>query len=108
MNATRALTRRLKGRKEKTAWSAGRVQTPTLAIVVDRELEVLAHVPKPYWQVQAKFAAPDGSEYLGTWFDPGFTAPEGEEREQRDDRIFESERANSVLDLRDRQGCAGE
>jgi len=97
MNATRALTRRLKSRKETTAWSAGRVQTPTLAIVVDRELEVLAHVPKPYWQLQAKFTA-DGAEYLGTWFDPNFTAPEGEEREQRDDRIFESERANRLLE----------
>ena len=98
MNATRALTRRLKGRKEKTAWSAGRVQTPTLAIVVDRELEVLAHVPRPYWQLQAKFLAGD-AEYLGTWFDPSFTAPEGEERELRDDRIFESEKANQLLDL---------
>src|SRR6266850_8139521 len=98
MNATRALTRRLKGRKEKTAWSAGRVQTPTLAIVVDRELEVLAHVPRPYWQLQAKFLAGD-LEYLATWFDPSFTAPEGEEREQRDDRIFESEKANQLLEL---------
>jgi len=98
MNATRALTRRLKGRKEKTAWSAGRVQTPTLAIVVDRELEVLAHVPRPYSQLQAKFLAGD-LEYLGTWFDPSFTAPEGEEREQRDDRIFESEKANQLLEL---------
>ncbi|MFI5316060.1 MAG: DNA topoisomerase [Myxococcota bacterium] len=98
MNATRALTRRLKGRKEKTAWSAGRVQTPTLAIVVDRELQVLAHVPKPYWQLQAKFRA-DGAEYLGTWFDPSFSAPEGEERELRDDRIFESERANRLLEV---------
>jgi len=98
MNATRALTRRLKGRKEKTAWSAGRVQTPTLAIVVDRELEVLAHVPRPYWQLQGKFLAVE-AEYLGTWFDPSFSAPEGEEREQRDDRIFESERANQLLEL---------
>ena len=97
MNATRALTRRLKGRKEKTAWSAGRVQTPTLAIVVDRELEVLAHVPKPYWQLHAKFRAGD-AEYAGTWFDPAFSAPEGEEREQRDDRIFDSERANRILE----------
>ncbi|HTO54410.1 MAG TPA: DNA topoisomerase 3 [Myxococcota bacterium] len=97
MNATRALTRRLKGRKEKTAWSAGRVQTPTLAIVVDRELEVLAHVPRPYWQLNAKFGAGD-AEYLGTWFDPGFSAPEGEERELRDDRIFDSERANRLLE----------
>jgi DNA topoisomerase III len=97
MNATRALTRRLKGRKEKTAWSAGRVQTPTLAIVVDRELEVLAHIPKPYWQLQGKFLSGD-VEYLGTWFDPSFSAPEGEERELRDDRIFDSERANRILE----------
>ena len=55
LNATRALTRRLKGRKEKTAWSAGRVQTPTLAILVGRELEILAHVSAPYWQLEAKF-----------------------------------------------------
>ena len=53
MNATRALTKRLASRKEKTAWSAGRVQTPTLALLVDRELEVLAHVPKPFWRVLA-------------------------------------------------------
>ena len=36
MNATRAFTKRLKSRKEKTAWSAGRVQTPTLAMLVER------------------------------------------------------------------------
>ncbi len=97
MNATRALTRRLKGRKEKTAWSAGRVQTPTLAIVVDRELEILAHVPKPYWQLQARFQAAD-HEYVGTWFDAAWSAPEGDERELRDDRIFENARANALVE----------
>ena len=108
MNATRALTRRLKGRKEKTAWSAGRVQTPTLAIVVDRELEVLAHVPRPYWQLNAKFQV-DGNEYLGTWFDPSFSAPEGEERELRDDRIFDHERANRLLEkVTGKPGAASE
>ncbi|MGH9884365.1 MAG: DNA topoisomerase 3, partial [bacterium] len=105
MNATRALTRRLKGRKEKTAWSAGRVQTPTLAIVVDRELEILAHVPKPYWQLHARFAAAD-HEYVGTWFDAGFSAPEGEEREQRDDRIFDNTRANALVDSTSGQAAA--
>jgi len=108
MNATRALTRRLKGRKEKTAWSAGRVQTPTLAIVVDRELEILAHVPKPYWQLQARFAASD-HEYVGTWFDADFTAPEGEERELRDDRIFANARANALVEqTQGKAAAAGE
>lgn len=41
--------------------SVGRVQSPTLGLVVERELERRAHVPKPYWEVFAKFAHPDGS-----------------------------------------------
>ena len=40
--------------------SVGRVQSPTLAIVVERELERRAHVPKPYWEVFAAFEHPDG------------------------------------------------
>ena len=41
--------------------SVGRVQSPTLGLVVERELERRAHVPKPYWEVFARFAHPDGS-----------------------------------------------
>jgi DNA topoisomerase-1 len=41
--------------------SVGRVQSPTLALIVERELERRAHVPKPFWEVFAKFAHPDGS-----------------------------------------------
>ena len=37
--------------------SAGRVQTPTLALIVEREREREAHVPETYWQVKAKLAA---------------------------------------------------
>jgi DNA topoisomerase-1 len=40
--------------------SVGRVQSPTLAIVVERELERRAHVPQPYWEVFAAFEHPDG------------------------------------------------
>src|SRR3954469_24458683 len=40
--------------------SVGRVQSPTLAIVVDRELERRAHVPQPYWEVFAALEHPDG------------------------------------------------
>src|SRR5439155_11250115 len=41
--------------------SVGRVQSPTLALIVERELERRAHVPKPYWEVFARFAPPDGA-----------------------------------------------
>ena len=52
MNATRAAT--IRGR----AWvggvvSIGRVQTPTLALIVKREREIQAFVPEPYWLVHA-------------------------------------------------------
>ncbi len=40
--------------------SVGRVQSPTLALIVERELERRAHVPKPYWELFANFAHPDG------------------------------------------------
>jgi len=94
MNATRALTKRLKSRKEKTAWSAGRVQTPTLAMLVDREFEVLAHEPRPYWRVSAAFEH-DGSRYEAIWFDPAFAA--SEDPEQKDDRIFDAQRAAAIV-----------
>jgi DNA topoisomerase-3 len=94
MNATRALTKRLKSRKEKTAWSAGRVQTPTLAMLVDRELEILAHRPRPYWRVIATFEH-DGHSYTGTWFDPDFEARGDGDR--RDDRLFDRERAEAIV-----------
>jgi DNA topoisomerase-1 len=41
--------------------SVGRVQSPTLALVVERELERRAHVPKPFWELFASFQHPDGS-----------------------------------------------
>src|SRR6476620_795649 len=47
------------GRLGSSFLSVGRVQSPTLAIVVDRELERRAHVPKPYWEVFAAFEHPD-------------------------------------------------
>lgn len=92
MNATRALTKRLKGRREKGAWSAGRVQTPTLALLVVRELEVLAHVPRPYWRIAGSFDDA-GNAYQGQWFDPALG--EGDD-EARDDRIFDEARAREI------------
>jgi DNA topoisomerase-1 len=41
--------------------SVGRVQSPTLGLIVEREMERRAHVPKPFWELFAKFEHPDGS-----------------------------------------------
>lgn len=60
MNATRAFTIRYD-----SLLSAGRVQTPTLALIVKRDAEIDAFVSKPYYEVTAKFG-----KYTGTWFEP--------------------------------------
>src|SRR5215212_6431982 len=65
MNATRAATIRLRSAFD-GAVSLGRVQTPTLALVVRRELEIRAFVPEPYWLVEARFGAEKG-DYAGRY-----------------------------------------
>jgi DNA topoisomerase-3 len=49
--------------------TVGRVQTPTLSIVVEREEKIRKHVSRDYWEIKATFAAQAG-EYDGKWFDP--------------------------------------
>jgi DNA topoisomerase I len=41
--------------------SVGRVQSPTLGLIVEREMERRAHVAKPFWELFAKFEHPEGS-----------------------------------------------
>lgn len=65
INATRAFTRRFG-----MLLSVGRVQTPTLAILVRRELEIQAFLPETYFELFATFAAADG-RYQGKWFTRG-------------------------------------
>ena len=49
--------------------TVGRVQTPTLAILVEREETIRAFTARDYWEVHARFGAKAG-EYPGRWFDP--------------------------------------
>ena len=41
--------------------SVGRVQSPTLGLIVEREMERRAHVAKPFWELLARFQHPDGA-----------------------------------------------
>jgi DNA topoisomerase III len=66
MNATRAASIRLRAAFD-GAVSLGRVQTPTLALVVRRELEIRAFTPEPYWLVEALFAASGERLYSGRY-----------------------------------------
>ncbi|MGH3030267.1 MAG: DNA topoisomerase 3 [Gaiellaceae bacterium] len=76
MNATRAATIRLRAAFD-GAVSLGRVQTPTLALVVRRELDIRAFVPEPYWLVEALFAATGERLYSGRYLG-GKRIPEDE------------------------------
>ena len=53
MNATRLYT--LKYAKNKQVLSIGRVQTPTLALIVKRHLEIANFVPQPYWELKTVY-----------------------------------------------------
>src|SRR5881396_1223096 len=91
MNATRAAT--IRGR----AWvggvvSLGRVQTPTLAIIVRREREIQAFVPQPYWLVHASF----DPRYEGLWFDP-IRADDKDTPTGQETWLKEAERADEIV-----------
>ena len=94
LNSTRALTcfRSRHGGFNITA--AGRVQTPTLAILARREKEIKAFVPEGYWEVHADFSVNNGS-YESRWFDPDFkkdpNKPHG-----RAERIWDEATASSI------------
>ncbi|HEY2637529.1 MAG TPA: DNA topoisomerase, partial [Solirubrobacteraceae bacterium] len=66
MNATRAATIRLRSSFD-GAVSLGRVQTPTLALLAQREEEIRAFVPEPYWLVDASFEASGERRYEGRY-----------------------------------------
>jgi DNA topoisomerase III len=83
MNGTRAATK--VGRLEGVV-SLGRVQTPTLALIVRRDLEIDAFVPETYFQVDARFQLDQERTYLGRWF------------EGKEDRTPEQERAQRIAD----------
>jgi DNA topoisomerase-3 len=80
MNATRAFTAR---------WgellSVGRVQTPTLSLLVRREEEIERFRPEAYWEVSATFRTREGALYQGLW-----TGPTG-------DRLPSAEAAEAIL-----------
>jgi DNA topoisomerase III len=100
INATRALTGFNSRRGGFFLTPCGRVQTPTLSLIVKRERVRRIFSPRPYCTLLATFQHMDGS-YTGKWIDPTFTKdqnnPDGKE-----DRIWEPARADRIIDE-----CAG-
>ncbi|WP_068635655.1 DNA topoisomerase III [Thauera butanivorans] len=74
--------------------TVGRVQTPTLALVVEREEKIRKFKPRDYWELEADFAAAAG-HYPGRWFDEKFKKPEGDEHATAY-RIWDKARAEAI------------
>ncbi|MDR3212598.1 MAG: DNA topoisomerase III [Azoarcus sp.] len=74
--------------------TVGRVQTPTLAIVVEREEKIRKFKPRDYWELEARFACAAG-EYSGRWFDEQFKKPEGDEHANAH-RLWDEARAEAI------------
>ncbi len=74
--------------------TVGRVQTPTLSIVVEREEKIRKHVSRPYWEVKATFDAVAG-QYEGKWFDTKYKKP-ADDPEARADRLWNAADAEAI------------
>ena len=94
INLTRAVSLRSSG----GVWSVGRVQTPTLALVVQRDLEIENFKPKPYWVIKALFSA-EGKTYEGVWIgkQSGGKADANENVDEEEEER-EEEEAGGVFD----------
>ena len=96
--------------------TVGRVQTPTLSVVVEREEKIRKFISRDYWEVHASFAAQAG-DYNAKWFDPAWkraaaNAAAGNEEidaELRADRLWSQREAQAIADaVRGKQGTVTE
>ncbi len=76
--------------------TVGRVQTPTLAVVVEREEQIRKFVSRDYWEVHAMFGAQAG-DYPAKWFDPKWKKTE-DDAEKKADRVWSEQEARAIAD----------
>ncbi|HKI69314.1 MAG TPA: DNA topoisomerase III [Verrucomicrobiae bacterium] len=99
INGTRAMTafNSKSGGFYKT--TVGRVQTPTLAIVVEREQKIRKFVPRDFWEVIGTFDAAAG-QYTGRWFDEKFSKSDDKngDPELKPERLWEQSQAEAIRD----------
>ena len=94
INGTRAMTAFNSKEGGFYLTTVGRVQTPTLTVLVEREERIRAFTPRDYWEVHARFAAAAG-EYTGRWFNPGFK--KDDDSEHKAERFWTAKDAEAVV-----------
>jgi DNA topoisomerase-3 len=107
INGTRAMTAFNSKEGGFYLTTVGRVQTPTLAILVEREDKIRAFTARGYWEVHARFEAKAG-EYPGRWFDPDFKKND-EDAERKPERLWDAAAAAKIVAAcRGKKGVATE
>jgi DNA topoisomerase III len=76
--------------------TVGRVQTPTLSVVVEREELIRKFVSRDYWEIHASFHAEAG-EYAAKWFNPAHKK-DADDAEMKADRVWSQREAQSIAD----------
>jgi DNA topoisomerase-3 len=94
INGTRAMTAFNSKAGGFQLTTVGRVQTPTLAIMVEREEKIRGFVPRDYWEVIGTFRAV-GGEYTGRWFDEKFKKKD-DDPDLRAERIWTAATARAL------------
>ncbi len=94
INGTRAMTAFNSKEGGFYLTTVGRVQTPTLTIVVEREEKIRKFVPRAYSEIKASFKAAAGV-YEGKWFDPQFK--KGDDPDARADRLWDPAKAAEIV-----------
>ncbi len=100
INGTRALTKRMFGSRAGNVASVGRVQTPTLALLVARELEIRNFKPKNFWRVTATFSVGAG-HYEGVYQRPDYK--KSDDHLDKIDRLWDAATAEAIV-----AACAGQ
>ena len=95
INGTRAMTAFNSKEGGFFLTTVGRVQTPTLSIVVQREEKIKNFVPRDYWEVRAEFVCAQGV-YEGRWLDTAFKKDETDP-EKRAERLWSRAAADSIV-----------
>jgi len=107
INGTRAMTAFNSKEGGFYLTTVGRVQTPTLSIVVEREEKIKKFVPRDYWEVRAEFVCAAGI-YEGRWLDQKFKKDENDP-EKRAERLWSKAAADSIAAAcRGKQGVVTE
>jgi len=95
INATRALTGFNSRRGGFFLTPCGRVQTPTLSLIVKREQARINFSPRTYFNLLSTFTFDKGS-YIGKWIDPHFVKDE-KDNQAKADRIWDEKKADQIL-----------